>query len=35
MNKEVTTFADAQIEKWEFHHLKNLVLSEDVDTENI
>ena len=31
--KKLTTFVDTEIEKRKFHHLRNLILSEDVDTE--
>ena len=33
MNKNIITFGGTDIEKFKFHHRKNLVLLEDVDTQ--
>ena len=35
MNKEVISFGNIEIEKLKFHHLKNLILLQDVDIDNI
>ena len=35
MDKKLITFGDAEIEKCIFHHLKNLILLEDVDIDKI
>lgn len=35
MNKEIITFADIEIEKLKFCHCINLILSKDVDIDNI
>ena len=33
MGKEIRTFGYIKVEKHKFHHCKNLILLEDVDTE--
>ena len=35
MSKENITFNNIEIEKRKFHHRKNLILLEDVDTDKI
>ena len=35
MNKNITFGADIEIEECKFHHRKNVILLEDVDTQKI
>ena len=35
MSKEIIAFGNIEWEKSKFHHRKNLILLEDIDTDNI
>ena len=35
MGKEIITFGNTEIEKYIFHHYKNPIFLEDIDTNNI